>query len=525
MSSNSGQLISTLTVASASIAACTVLALTVLQSDACSRRILSAQKLHLKRFIEYRHRWEQALEKAVLQLQYTFFGGIRKYDTDEELLKTSVLLSDEQIKEFVEKITSKRIKDLRTGSIGKDKKFSSNEYFIWLYHGQEMIYQLPLTKFGTILADALEDQITTTTLCFVADASASAASEFILNMVRATKSEVFEVEQPLWMACLAAVKEQRVIASDKLERILFGLCRLEAMRADKSTILVTLPGQAVTPALLPLLQKVFPDDRHVFCYTGCVKTVQHAIALRQSSPRAHIPVDMEEALQFRNPVAMTTPLTGFLAKSPNTMPPFRRALSALPLQQADTVEAWMGSVDAFFALKEEEKVNGYLPYVFKLDYVLEGALDEGSDRTWALRSLLQFVTGSRSRELPTETMDAARSWLLGHDSYKLPSISKRQQKAIENAVFQHKLILIENKTLKDTVQPAQHWTLKAAAKRGCACCLPEEDEEDDDMGALAGKLGMPGAFATMAAKSSSQRSRQGYIDGKTTFAFDPTKFS
>jgi hypothetical protein len=192
----------------------------------------------------------------------------------------------------------------------------------------------------------------------------------------------------------------------------------------------------------------------------------------------------------------------------------------------------MGAIDAFFALKAEDKKNGYLPYVLKLDYVMSGlSLDEGSDRYWALLSLLQFVTGSKSRAMPTQVIDAAVSWLQDYSLPAVAPISFPQKRAIDNVVFQHKLILIENKTLTDTVQPTQHWTLKAAAKRGCACCAPEDDDDDEeaeDMGALAGKLDMsrPGAMNVAAQGSRVPNSnRTHYVDGKTAFAFDPSKFS
>jgi hypothetical protein len=43
----------------------------------------------------------------------------------------------------------------------------------------------------------------------------------------------------------------------------------------------------------------------------------------------------------------------------------------------------MACVDAFFELKEDEKNNGYLPYILKLGLVLEdpkGSLEPASDR-------------------------------------------------------------------------------------------------------------------------------------------------
>ena len=53
---------------------------------------------------------------------------------------------------------------------------------------------------------------------------------------------------------------------------------------------------------------------------------------------------------------------------------------------------------------------------------------------------------------------------------------------IEDCTFAHKMILIGDKTLPDTVIPKKEWSLKAAKKMtSCACCFPgEEDEEGSD---------------------------------------------
>ena len=302
------------------------------------------------------------------------------------------------------------------------------------------------------------------------------------------------------------------------ETVLFSLCRMEAQISKASTLLITLPGQATTTLLLPLLQKVFPDDRHVFAYTGCIRTVQYATQERQSYPRAKVPSTLNEALHLDNPVSFTTPIYRTLHKSANVMKPFLKSLSKLPLTTADTIETWMGAVDAFLMLKEDEKKNGYLPYVFKLDYVQKGSLEKEKDAYWCVVSLLQFVTGSRTRakDLTEQQIDAAISWLKDQPK-TLPPLAVNP-KLVEEVVFQHKRILLENKTLLDTVQPTQHWTLKQAVKAGCACCAPEDDEDAQDMGALTEKLA---AFKN----AGRNQANGGYVDGKTGFAFDPSRFA
>jgi len=429
---------------------------------------------------------------------------------------------------------------------------------------------------------------------------------------------------PLWMAGLAAVVEKRVLPRESLERALFAGCRMEASRAPPpppssttgaGTVLIPV-DTAVGAVLLPLLHNAFPDDHHVFAYGACTNAVRYAYTTstsaasskrhreedKERSKEGYVPTDLDDAFEFRDRrIASATPLQApsALSKSTHVMNPYLGALSKLPLDVASAVETWMGCVHAFFLLKEQNEDNKtgkgkfaapsslpeYVPYVFKLEYLLPppstspasatAEIDVGSDRYWSLRSLLQYVTGSQSRELPPETMDAAVSWLQDycaeHQQHMASSsyaMSGSVRKGIENAVFQHKLILIENKTIKDTVQPAQHWTLKAALKRGCACCAPEDDEEEEQeaerrmmmsmaaagtgsrvattsvsgMAAVSSTTFLPPTMPAPAAAAaggsdnndsstkgtvSAANSSKGssYVDGKTSFAFDPTRFS
>jgi hypothetical protein len=119
-------------------------------------------------------------------------------------------------------------------------------------------------------------------------------------------------------------------------------------------------------------------------------------------------------------------------------------------------------------------------------------------------------------------MDAACSWLQDHASVNPLQMQQHAYKEqIENAVFQHKLILIGNKILQDTVAPAEHWTLKQAAKRGCSCCLLDDDEDDED------ENGKPvtNNGAALPGITNVSGKGLGYVDGKVGFAFDPSKFT
>lgn len=509
----------------AGVSAVAAVGLVVAQSDACSRRILSAETLATKRSAEYRYRWNHALEEARLKTVYGRVGSVAAYSEDEEILSTEFLHAEADLDALIARLLDKRNpQTVEIGRIGRDiKQKDSKELYVWLYAVSSKIYQLPLSAFANKLADAVDRLVSSTTLCWVADASSMVGSHMIEDLMRASKTAVDVVQNPIWLVNLAAILEARVLSSSTVERIVYGLGRLAGVNCSQSTLVITY-GAAIVSHMLPIVQKVFADDRHALVYTGAVRAVEYARAGRQQYRKGSVPASLSEALAFTNPVVYTTPLCQSLRKSSNVMEPYGRALHALSITDAAVVETWMGAVDAFFMLKEEEKKNGYLPYVCKLDFLLSGgSLERGTDRFWSLRSLWQFVTGSRSREVPEEVMDAAVSWLT--DQTTPPSSTSAPiRRAIENAVFQHKLILIENKTLKDTVLPAEHWTLKAAAKRGCACCLPEEDEEDEEQSMMTGPKpdtlnGL--SFMPPARKKSTNG---GYIDGKTTFAFDPSRF-
>jgi len=424
-------------------------------------------------------------------------------------------------------------------------------------------------KFGMKLAKAFEDQLTTTTLCFVADASSGKASSMLESLVKESKTGVAVLSEPFWMVQLAGLLEASVLASSKIQKLLFALCRLDAWslreevsQGDAKTVMITLPGQATVATLLPLVQAVFPEDRHLFAYDGCVASVQRGIYGKRLFRRGQVQNQLASIINglCQDPVRYATPLP---SDSPLTKDvslfSLAAALAKVPMRQAEVVEAWMSSVDAYFKLKQQETKNGYLPFCFKLGFLTNpvGNFEQGTDSYWSLTALLQFITGCRSRALPEGVVDSAKEWLKDYNQAyaeeqrkidKTVVLSETDRKLIENCCFQHKLILIGNKTLQDTVLPKEHWTLKQASRAGCSCCGPdpyeqmeeEEAEERQKDGASSGGLDMsaPGAFAMAfktennpsSAMGTSQDSRgpssgNGYVDGKMGFAFDPSRFS
>jgi hypothetical protein len=272
--------------------------------------------------------------------------------------------------------------------------------------------QVPLVAFGTALADALEQQVTGVTLCFVSDAAAGMAADCVVNLILAAKlntTTVHCIPNPAWMVQWALLSQQNVYSAAKLSRCLYALCRLEAAMSPPAppsqtavvgkdtrskscvqTVLFTIP-MAVVPVLLPVLHDIFPDDRHVFAYTGCIQTVSTATAKtlgittttsarRQNKIATANNSSLMQALQFEHAVAFTTPINAAMQQqSVHTMEPYVRALADLPVDVAAVTECWMAAVDAYLTRKLQVVADGasaattsdYLPYVCKIDHVVQ----------------------------------------------------------------------------------------------------------------------------------------------------------
>lgn len=390
-------------------AAASVASLAILQTDRVSQWILSPARLMAKRRQEYNYHWKTAVEKAHLQLDYCLAGGSDKFNADPEInMKNSTYLGSAQEQDsLVERITAKKSKSQCTVlKVDRDPSDPTGEFYLFLMYQDEgcksEFFQLPLMSFCDKLKTAFENQLTTTAFCFVADASSGKATELLEKLVLEAKTGVAVISEPLWMLNLARLAEAKVYSKSKLETMLFALCRLDAWalrgRVTRShTVMITLPGQGTVATLLPLVQSVFPEDRHVFAYDGCVASVMSGVDQSANYGRGRIQTELE-AIRYhlaQNPVRHTTPLP---SSSPLTKSILKLedALAQIPVSKARVVESWMSSCDAFFKLKDDEKANGYLPYVLKLSFLTNpaGDFESGTDSFWSLSSLLQFITGT-----------------------------------------------------------------------------------------------------------------------------------
>jgi len=388
----------------ATVAAASVASLAIFQTDRVSQWTLTPTRLLAKRRQEYDYRWKTAVEKAHLQLDYYLAGGSDKFNTDPEInLKKCTYLDnpeeeDSLVKRIVDETSQTRFTILK---IDRDPSDPHGEFYVFLMGEEEgyetAFFQAQLISFCSKLRLAFEKQSTSTVFCFVADASSGKASHLLETLMKEAKMGVTVISEPLWMTTVARLGGAKIYSTKELETILFSLCRLEAWKIREQvevshTVVMTLPGQSTVAALLPLVQSVFPKDRHVFAYDSCMTSVARGMEASSSLHRGTLQTELKTICSrlSQNPIRYTVPL-------PTTLPLTKsiggltEALAHVPIAQAGVLESWMSSVDAYLRLKDEEELNGYAPYVLKLSHLTNPV--DSADSLSILSSLLRFITG------------------------------------------------------------------------------------------------------------------------------------
>mmetsp|Transcript_26540 Transcript_26540/g.62366 ORF Transcript_26540/g.62366 Transcript_26540/m.62366 type:complete len:481 (+) Transcript_26540:156-1598(+) len=453
----------------ATSAAFATVSLVLLQTDIVSRKILDPAQLNRKRRSEYIYTWKKAVDKAKLQLDYCLAGDVEKYNHDPEIVmkNTEYISNDDDLSALAKKIVDKKdeLSKFYTLKLDRDPYDPTDDLYLYMVKDEyssskRELLQVPLIEFGTKLAEAFENQPTTTTFCFVADASAGKATKILESLVKESKAGVAVLSEPFWMIQFARLVEASIVAPETIRKLFFALCRLDAMSARREvgcadTVVLTLPGQAVVATLLPLLRIVFPRDRCVFAYDGCVASVERGIYAELLHRRGQVVPDLEPIIRGMcdDPVRKTTPLP---SNSPLSHDPslgggggtLERALARVPLRHARNIEAWLSSIDAFFKLKSGEATD--LPYFLKLGRLTDnpvGNFESGTESHSSLKAVLQHVTGCRDGALPEEGLDAAKEWLKDHNAAqaaertkmdRLVRLSERDRAGIESCCFQHR---------------------------------------------------------------------------------------
>ena len=235
-------------------------------------------------------------------------------------------------------------------------------------YGDMGILRLPIVEFCTRLAKKFERIVSSVALCFIADASANLGPALLKNVLQASTDVA--ILTPGWMGTLALLIESNVIPTDKVDKILFALCRMEARKQKDNvkvsrTVVFNFPGQAFVPALLPVAQRVFPCERHLFVYDGCCSSV--ARSLEKALSKSYNSENQEDSyILFTNESTRVT-IGSSLDK---TLRHYKSKLAKLPEDIANSVSSWVGSVDTFLRMKDYEDVNEYLPFVLRLGFLL-----------------------------------------------------------------------------------------------------------------------------------------------------------
>mmetsp|Transcript_22341 Transcript_22341/g.25886 ORF Transcript_22341/g.25886 Transcript_22341/m.25886 type:complete len:515 (+) Transcript_22341:189-1733(+) len=508
--------------------------------DAIFRLVLSPEDL-------YQKRKSSQIDQLKHALQDTFSASernVRSKSTVLEKINDDSTLLDSIVNDVLDKskitpdILGVRTDDNKMNPIlviavqnsGNNSKEGSSGY--------EKVLELPLVPFGMKLADAFEQQLTSTALCFIADASSGLGSDILGSIVESCGAGLVLIKDPAWMTMLASLADQKKISQANLNKLLFGLCRMNAWKmrdavGEDRTIVFTLPGQSCTANLLPSLQKVFPCERHVFVYDGCIDSTARGLRnlrIKKNTMNDTLPLSMPRTISASIPIT-----------SLKDVAKLETLLVPLSNDEAGIVESWLISVDAFLKLKHNERKTGYTPFVCRLGFLMSlvGRLGNGSvdQSQLALTNVMQYITGSRSRSLKDGVLEEAKKILIKIREKDLMetkkyenNVSDSAKEAIEACVFAHKGILIENKTLMDTVQPKADWSLKAAKKlTSCACCMPgegdEEDEEEDDENEEKEGDKSDTKISGTDSKLKNVTTSINYVDGKAGFAFDPSKFT
>jgi len=263
------------------------LVLGITQIDYVSRKILSPGSLYSRRKQEQQYIIQTSLQNWIRKkwpLTEREFTGFAASDEDLSALVKSIL--DTKGSQSGDVGNKPKINGILKGS--EDDVTDMEYYLILESSGTTKKIQVPLVRFGLVLAEEMKRMLVNTTMCFVADASSGLGSRVLGRVSKECGAGVALVHEPIWMLALAHLisDSPNAIPKEKLIKVVFALCRLEAWRVrddvgESRSVVFTLPGQNVTSSLLPLLQVAFPCERHVFAYHNATDSVGRAALLRK----------------------------------------------------------------------------------------------------------------------------------------------------------------------------------------------------------------------------------------------------
>ena len=258
-------IVQTLTTTALTTALALTISLPLLQMDAVSRKVLSPDRLRAKRRSTQVYEMDKAVEiqrlrnKAVVQAaafaakeptatnsRMRTDGSTWRYNPKEDRLETELLSTQEEYEELVKRILDKKVPTPYIVAIDKDDEdgLDKREIYLWLAfppvsddgkdkeskEGWRRV-QVPLIPLAKLLAEAFDNQITSTALCFITDASSGLSSEVLHHILNSDNNNLGAVvKEPSWMVVVARILQRNVIRKENVGNILFALTRLEAWR-------------------------------------------------------------------------------------------------------------------------------------------------------------------------------------------------------------------------------------------------------------------------------------------------------
>jgi hypothetical protein len=406
------------------------------------------------------------------------------------------------------------IRSNSTNSFSSCSSFSSS--ITSFCRGRRKQVGVPLLPFCRAVLDS--PHVDTHTLCFLYNATGG-QDDIVMNLLQADPSVVTMRQgcrPSLWMQQCATdlhlSKDHQDLVLQSLVRVEVALLLLQA-KATTTTTAAVKPKSIVVPIstefvplLMAHLSAVFPNDKHIFLYTGCIQAVA---AQQQQQHRAIWPLQPLVSIHVRK----TTE--------------FHAALAKLPSSLSAAVEAWMAAVDALILRQDDDQQDRFFrPYVCRLDHLFmsAGQMDHDGAGTepnnnWAVRSLLRYCCGATATIDPHIVQAAIKTLQSTTPTALLPSVVSRYGPDIDAAVFCHERIVLSHRILPNTVPPVEHGTLaprSTGVAPDCACCIgsTEDDEAADDKGQTATE--QEGAMSLGA--------RSEFADGRMGYAFDPSRF-
>jgi len=205
--------------AAAVISAMGLATILLLQMDSISRRILSHSRLLAKRRQEYEYAVSQSCEYNTLMIRQFVGGGKGNYDPKLEVSSWEIFTS-KHVDEMQTIITD--ISDVTKPSpvivaVEQDllDEVDPNTYYLFLAFPPSpsnktkggQLYprrvRVPLVFFCELLATAFDGQITSTALCFIADASSGLGSEMLTTVIKRCNHGVVSTLHPAFVLCVS----------------------------------------------------------------------------------------------------------------------------------------------------------------------------------------------------------------------------------------------------------------------------------------------------------------------------------